>query len=84
VNISLTTNALTFEISWEDRIFSCVLIYNLKTIINFEKYFPKYFKCVGCKSKTEFIDQKLLLCDCCLEAYIEYWESKLQKKQDKG
>lgn len=74
--LKLLLGDLNFEFSFQERTLSCYIFYRRKTLINYERHFPKYFKCTMCGDKTEFDGDKLRLCE---EHYGEFME-RIRKK----
>lgn len=77
LNVKISTIKLSFEAGFEDRSLNCYLAYNHKVLINYEKHFPKKFKCASCKESCEE-DGSMKLCDSCLADYMENWRKQLK------
>ena len=67
----LLLGKLNLELSFLDRSLGFYLFYSNKTIINYERYIPRYFKCAICGRKTEYKGDKLKLCEKHYEEYME-------------
>lgn len=68
---------LNLEFAFEERIVSVYIFYGHRTIINYEKYFPLFFRCVVCNKRVEYIGQKLKLCEDHYEDCMEYFKKKM-------
>ncbi len=77
--VKVLLGRIHLEVSAEDRSCGIYLFYKNRTLINYEKHFPRYFKCVVCNKKVEYDGEKLKLCAVHYDDCMEYFKEKLPK-----
>jgi hypothetical protein len=66
------------EIFFEDRSVGVYIYFKGKIYSNFEKHFPRYFRCASCKEKVEYDGSKLKLCEEHYDEYMQFLRKKLK------
>lgn len=67
-----------FEFVLEDRELSIYLFLGSKVIFNYEKFFPKKFRCIYCGEKVESDGNKLKLCADHYEEFMKQLDNKMK------
>lgn len=66
------------ELAFEDRSLMVYFFFKNKMIINYERHFPKKFRCTFCKEKVESDGSKMKFCDEHYQEFMEFLKRKIK------